>query len=149
MVSRRRNDGPNHLELHLHGITWVYVGIAIWSAPVHQGILHGKRRSLPLPTVWQRRRIGCPRPLSYPWRRHCRRRLWGIQVSHGWTGFVLLTTLMVPYLRIRQSNGSRLRGRPLYSNGAFGGSDLCIFICMTYIMGQMRGWASFSLACST
>ena len=60
----------------------------------------------------------------------------------GWTGgFVLLTTLMVPYLRkFGKATVPDFVGDRFYSNGARLVAVICaIFICMTYIMGQMRG----------
>ncbi|MDF1813926.1 MAG: cation acetate symporter [Verrucomicrobiales bacterium] len=60
----------------------------------------------------------------------------------GWTGgFVLLTTLMVPYLRkFNKSTVPDFLGDRFYSKGARLVGVICaIFICMTYIMGQMRG----------
>ena len=59
----------------------------------------------------------------------------------GWTGgFVLLTTLMVPYLRkFGKATVLDFIGDRFYSNGARLVAVICaIFICMTYIMGQMR-----------
>ena len=60
----------------------------------------------------------------------------------GWTGrFVLLTTLIVPYLRkFNKFTVTDFLGDRFYSNLArFVGVVCAIFICMTYIMGQMRG----------
>lgn len=60
----------------------------------------------------------------------------------GWTGgFVLLTILMVPYLRkFGKPTVPDFIGDRFYSKLARGVAVLCaIFICMTYIMGQMRG----------
>ncbi|MDF1752575.1 MAG: cation acetate symporter [Verrucomicrobiales bacterium] len=60
----------------------------------------------------------------------------------GWTGgFVLLTTLMVPYLRkFGKSTVPDFLGDRFYSKAARLVGVICaIFICMTYIMGQMRG----------
>lgn len=60
----------------------------------------------------------------------------------GWTGgFVLLTILMVPYLRkFGKATVPDFVGDRFYSRTARGVAVLCaIFICMTYIMGQMRG----------
>ena len=60
----------------------------------------------------------------------------------GWTGgFVLLTTLMVPYLRkFGKATVPDFIGDRFYSNGARLVAVICaIFICMTHIMGQMRG----------
>ena len=60
----------------------------------------------------------------------------------GWTGgFVLLTTLMVPYLRkFGKATVPDFVGDRFYSNSARLVAVVCaIFICMTYIMGQMRG----------
>ncbi len=60
----------------------------------------------------------------------------------GWTGgFVLLTTLIVPYLRkFNKFTVTDFLGDRFYSNTArFVGVVCAIFICMTYIMGQMRG----------
>ncbi|NOY00679.1 MAG: cation acetate symporter [Verrucomicrobia bacterium] len=60
----------------------------------------------------------------------------------GWTGgFVLLTVLMVPYLRkFGKATVPDFIGDRYYSKLARGVAVLCaIFICMTYIMGQMRG----------
>lgn len=60
----------------------------------------------------------------------------------GWTGgFVLLTVLMVPYLRkFGKATVPDFLGDRYYSKLARGVAVVCaIFICMTYIMGQMRG----------
>lgn len=60
----------------------------------------------------------------------------------GWTGgFVLLTILMVPFLRkFGKATVPDFVGDRYYSKFARGVAVLCaIFICMTYIMGQMRG----------
>ncbi len=60
----------------------------------------------------------------------------------GWTGgFVLLTILMVPYLRkFGKATVPDFVGDRYYSRMARGVAVVCaIFICMTYIMGQMRG----------
>jgi cation/acetate symporter len=60
----------------------------------------------------------------------------------GWTGgFVLLTTLIVPFLRkFNKFTVTDFLGDRFYSNVArFVGVVCAIFICMTYIMGQMRG----------
>ena len=60
----------------------------------------------------------------------------------GWTGgFVLLTVLMVPYLRkFNKATVPDFIGDRYYSRLARGVAVVCaIFICMTYIMGQMRG----------
>ncbi|HAV14488.1 MAG TPA: cation acetate symporter [Opitutae bacterium] len=60
----------------------------------------------------------------------------------GWTGgFVLLTILMVPYLRkFGKATVPDFVGDRYYSKLARGVAVVCaIFICMTYIMGQMRG----------
>ena len=60
----------------------------------------------------------------------------------GWTGgFVLLTVLMVPYLRkFGKATVPDFIGDRYYSKVARGVAVICaIFICMTYIMGQMRG----------
>lgn len=60
----------------------------------------------------------------------------------GWTGgFVLLTTLMVPYLRkFGKATIPDFIGDRYYSDTARLVAVICaIFICMTYIMGQMRG----------
>ncbi|MFW2480109.1 MAG: VC_2705 family sodium/solute symporter, partial [Lentimonas sp.] len=60
----------------------------------------------------------------------------------GWTGgFVLLTILMVPYLRkFGKATVPDFIGDRYYSKLARGVAVVCaIFICMTYIMGQMRG----------
>ncbi|MDQ8196003.1 cation acetate symporter [Coraliomargarita sp. SDUM461004] len=60
----------------------------------------------------------------------------------GWTGgFVLLTVLMVPYLRkFGKATVPDFIGDRYYSKFARGVAVVCaIFICMTYIMGQMRG----------
>ncbi|MGC6423674.1 MAG: sodium:solute symporter family protein [Lentimonas sp.] len=60
----------------------------------------------------------------------------------GWTGgFVLLTILMVPYLRkFGKATVPDFIGDRYYSKLARGVAVICaIFICMTYIMGQMRG----------
>lgn len=60
----------------------------------------------------------------------------------GWTGgFVLLTVLMVPFLRkFGKATVPDFIGDRYYSRMARGVAVVCaIFICMTYIMGQMRG----------
>jgi cation/acetate symporter len=60
----------------------------------------------------------------------------------GWTGgFVLLTVLMVPYLRkFGKATVPDFIGDRFYSKFARGVAVVCaIFICMTYIMGQMNG----------
>ena len=60
----------------------------------------------------------------------------------GWTGgFVILTILMVPYLRkFGKATVPDFIGDRYYSKLARAVAVLCaIFICMTYIMGQMRG----------
>lgn len=60
----------------------------------------------------------------------------------GWTGgFVLLTILMVPFLRkFGKATVPDFIGDRYYSKLARAVAVLCaIFICMTYIMGQMRG----------
>lgn len=60
----------------------------------------------------------------------------------GWTGgFVLLTTLMVPYLRkFGKATVPDFIGDRFYSKAARLAGVVCaIFICLTYIMGQMRG----------
>jgi len=60
----------------------------------------------------------------------------------GWTGgFVLLTTLIVPYLRkFNKFTVTDFLGDRFYSNIARTVGVICaVFICMTYIMGQMRG----------
>ena len=60
----------------------------------------------------------------------------------GWTGgFVLLTILIVPYLRkFNKFTVTDFLGDRFYSNFArFVGVVCAVFICMTYIMGQMRG----------
>tara|TARA_B110000908_G_scaffold53010_1_gene64683 strand:- start:3936 stop:5771 length:1836 start_codon:yes stop_codon:yes gene_type:complete len=66
----------------------------------------------------------------------------GSRFLMGWTGgFVLLTILMVPYLRkFGKATVPDFVGDRYYSQGARLVAVLCaIFICMTYIMGQMRG----------
>ena len=60
----------------------------------------------------------------------------------GWTGgFVLLSTLMVPYLRkFGKATVPDFVGDRFYSNTARMVAVIWrFFICMTYIMGQMRG----------
>jgi cation/acetate symporter len=60
----------------------------------------------------------------------------------GWTGgYVLLTILMVPYLRkFGKATVPDFIGDRYYSNFARLVAVVCaIFICLTYIMGQMRG----------
>jgi cation/acetate symporter len=60
----------------------------------------------------------------------------------GWTGgFVLLSVLMVPYLRkFNQATVPDFIAERYYSKWARGVAVICaLFICMTYIMGQMRG----------
>ena len=60
----------------------------------------------------------------------------------GWTGgFVLLTVLMVPYLRkFGKATVPDFVGDRYYSKFARFVAVICaIFICITYIMGQMRG----------
>ncbi|MEO0414428.1 MAG: sodium:solute symporter family protein [Verrucomicrobiota bacterium] len=66
----------------------------------------------------------------------------GSRFLMGWTGgFVLLTVLMVPYLRkFGKSTVPDFVGDRFYSQGARLTAVVCaIFICLTYIMGQMRG----------
>ena len=66
----------------------------------------------------------------------------GSRFLMGWTGgFVLLTVLMVPYLRkFGKATVPDFVGDRFYSKVARGVAVFCaIFICMTYIMGQMRG----------
>ncbi len=66
----------------------------------------------------------------------------GSRFLMGWTGgFVLLTVLMVPYLRkFSKATVPDFIGDRYYSKWARGVAVICaIFICMTYIMGQMRG----------
>jgi cation/acetate symporter len=66
----------------------------------------------------------------------------GSRFLMGWTGgFVLLTVLMVPYLRkFAHPTVPDFIGDRYYSKFARGVAVFCaIFICMTYIMGQMRG----------
>ncbi len=66
----------------------------------------------------------------------------GSRFLMGWTGgFVLLTVLMVPYLRkFGKATVPDFIGDRYYSKWARGVAVICaIFICMTYIMGQMRG----------
>ena len=66
----------------------------------------------------------------------------GSRFLMGWTGgFFLLTTLMVPFLRkFGKSTVPDFIGDRFYSNSARLVAVVCaIFICMTYIMGQMRG----------
>ena len=60
----------------------------------------------------------------------------------GWTGgFVLLSVLMVPYLRkFNQATVPDFIAERYYSKWARAVAVICaLFICMTYIMGQMRG----------
>lgn len=60
----------------------------------------------------------------------------------GWTGgFVLLTILMVPYLRkFGKATVPDFIGDRYYSQTARFVAVICaLFICMTYIMGQMNG----------
>jgi cation/acetate symporter len=66
----------------------------------------------------------------------------GSRFLMGWTGgFVLLTILMVPYLRkFGKATVPDFIGDRFYSKVARGVAVVCaIFICMTYIMGQMNG----------
>ncbi len=66
----------------------------------------------------------------------------GSRFLMGWTGgFVLLTILMVPFLRkFGKATVPDFVGDRYYSKTARFVAVLCaIFICMTYIMGQMRG----------
>ncbi len=66
----------------------------------------------------------------------------GSRFLMGWTGgFVLLTILMVPYLRkFGKATVPDFIGDRYYSKLARFVAVLCaVFICMTYIMGQMRG----------
>ena len=66
----------------------------------------------------------------------------GSRFLMGWTGgFVLLTVLMVPYLRkFGKATVPDFIGDRYYSKTARFVAVLCaVFICMTYIMGQMRG----------
>ena len=73
----------------------------------------------------------------------------GSRFLMGWTGgFVLLTMLMVPYLRkFGKATVPDFIGDRYYSRGARAIAVVCaLFICMTYIMGQMRGvgWSFLS-----
>jgi len=66
----------------------------------------------------------------------------GSRFLMGWTGgFVLLTVLMVPFLRkFGKATVPDFVGDRFYSKQARFVAVLCaIFICMTYIMGQMNG----------
>jgi len=66
----------------------------------------------------------------------------GAQFLMGWTGgFVLLTVLMVPFLRkFGKATVPDFIGERYYSKTARGVAVVCaIFICLTYIMGQMNG----------
>ena len=66
----------------------------------------------------------------------------GSRFLMGWTGgFVLLTILMVPFLRkFGKDTVPDFIGDRYYSKTARGVAVVCaLFICMTYIMGQMRG----------
>ena len=66
----------------------------------------------------------------------------GSRFLMGWTGgFVLLTILMVPFLRkFGKSTVPDFIGDRYYSKAARAVAVICaLFICMTYIMGQMRG----------
>jgi cation/acetate symporter len=66
----------------------------------------------------------------------------GSRLLMGWTGgFVLLTVLMVPFLRkFGKATVPDFVGDRYYSKTARLVAVVCaIFICLTYIMGQMRG----------
>ena len=66
----------------------------------------------------------------------------GSRYLMGWTGgFVLLTVLMVPFLRkFGKATVPDFIGDRYYSKAARLVAVICaIFICLTYIMGQMRG----------
>lgn len=66
----------------------------------------------------------------------------GSRFLMGWTGgFVLLTVLMVPFLRkFGKATVPDFVGDRYYSQTARLVAVVCaIFICLTYIMGQMRG----------
>lgn len=66
----------------------------------------------------------------------------GSRYLMGWTGgFVLLTVLMVPFLRkFGKSTVPDFIGDRYYSHTARVVAIICaLFICLTYIMGQMRG----------
>src|SRR6056300_1346206 len=66
----------------------------------------------------------------------------GSRFLMGWTGgFVLLTVLMVPFLRkFGKATVPDFIGDRYYSKAArFVAVIGAIFICLTYIMGQMRG----------
>ncbi len=66
----------------------------------------------------------------------------GSRYLMGWTGgFVLLTVLMVPFLRkFGKSTVPDFIGDRFYSKAARLVAVVCaVFICLTYIMGQMRG----------
>ncbi|MGJ8675886.1 MAG: sodium:solute symporter family protein [Akkermansiaceae bacterium] len=66
----------------------------------------------------------------------------GSRFLMGWTGgFVLLTVLMVPFLRkFGKATVPDFIAARYYSNAARLVAVICaIFICMTYIMGQMGG----------
>ena len=69
----------------------------------------------------------------------------GSRFLMGWTGgFVLLTVLMVPFLRkFGKATVPDFIGDRYYSKAARFVAVVCaIFICLTYIMGQMRGVGS-------
>ena len=59
----------------------------------------------------------------------------------GGRGFCVADSLMVPYLRkFGKATVPDFIGDRYYSRVARGVAVICaIFICMTYIMGQMRG----------
>lgn len=66
----------------------------------------------------------------------------GSRFLMGWTGgFVLLTILMVPFLRkFGKATVPDFIGDRYYSKTARAVAVVCaLFICMTYIMGQMQG----------
>lgn len=66
----------------------------------------------------------------------------GSRFLMGWTGgFVLLTMLMVPFLRkFNKVTVPDFIGDRYYSKSARAVAVICaLFICMIYIMGQMRG----------
>ena len=127
------------------GITFgIYVFIAIRSrAASTKNTMWQAEACPPLPTGWPPPRIGCPPQRFISMAGGIAAAGYGAsKFIMGWTGgFVLLTTLMVPYLRkFGKATVPDFVGDRFYSNTARMVAVICaIFICMTYIMGQMRG----------
>ena len=136
-LRRRKIDGPNCLELHLywHNFRRIYWD-AIGPVPAPpRNITPQVVVYLPLLMVWQLPRTGCPQQPLFPWLEA----LQPLDMVHqnswwGGPGFVLLTTLMVPYLRkFGKATVPDFIGDRFYSNGARLVAVICaIFICDLY-----------------